>query len=339
MTVISSQASVWLRYTWPRRSAPGRRSAGSSRSRRVRSSASGVVARLSVSACSIGRSPPSAPGPSTERNHAPPLSGGSSCTTRRVLRAGPTTGRAQRSRRFDTSAPAATGASKPEPSRRVMKASATAAGVCELGGGAGSSSFPAASRTMASTTAPRTSRVVARASPGAVCTTAPGIAAVSSSSSLGSTRAGAQRTARSRLLPVGRLVPRRVGTTEPRATRRTASTATRPNHVTLAPTPARPRPPPTATSQPSDSSTGIDSAAARWPSGSTRSGWRLQPSFGPPMASRRSASWPLSAGGASGPAAQTTTTPASQLACRRTSPAGSAAAMAARGSATRVSRS
>ncbi len=105
--------------------------------------------------------------------------------------------------------------------------------------------------------------------------------------------------------------------------------------MTLAPTPVRPRPPPTATSQPSDSSTGIDSAAARAPVGSTTSGWRLQPSFGPPISSRRSASWPLSAGGASGPAAHTTTAPSSQLAWRRTSRAGSAAAIAATGSATR----
>ncbi len=179
-TVISSQASVWLRYTCPRRRPPGRSSAGSSRSRRVRSSASGVVARLSVSACSTGRRPPSAPGPSTERNQAPPLSGGSSWTTSRLLRAAPTTGRAQRSRRLETSAPAATGASKPEPSSRVMNASATAAGVCVVGGGAGSSSLPAASRTMASTTALRISRVVLRASLGASSAMAPGMAAVSS---------------------------------------------------------------------------------------------------------------------------------------------------------------
>ena len=38
----------------------------------------------------------------------------------------------------------------------------------------------------------------------------------------------------------------------PCATNRTAATATRPSHATLAPTPVRPNPPPTATSQPSD---------------------------------------------------------------------------------------
>ena len=62
------------------------------------------------------------------------------------------TGLAQRSSRLETSAPAATGASNAEPSSRVTKASATAAGRATCGGGAGSSSRAAASRTMASTT-------------------------------------------------------------------------------------------------------------------------------------------------------------------------------------------
>ena len=54
-----------------------------------------------------------------------------------------------------------------------------------------------------------------------------------------------------------------VGTMAPRATSRTAATATRPSQVTLEPTPSPPNPPPTATSHPSASATGMDSAAAR----------------------------------------------------------------------------
>ena len=62
----------------------------------------------------MGSSVPSAPGPSTERNHALPESGGSSWTTS-LDRTAPVTPLAHRSSRFDTSAPAATGASKRRP--------------------------------------------------------------------------------------------------------------------------------------------------------------------------------------------------------------------------------
>ena len=198
-----------------------------------------------------------------------------------------------------------------EPSSRVMNASATAAAVRVVGGGAGSSSRPAASVTMASTTAPSTSRVVARASAAASAVTGPGMAAASRSSSASSTSAGVQRTARSRVRPSGPLAAvQRRDDRAPGDEAHGRDGAPGPSQATLAPTPSRPSPPPTATSQPSDSSTGIDSAAARTPVGSGTPGCRLQPSAGPPMASSRSASSSLSAGAASGPAAHTTTWPA-----------------------------
>jgi hypothetical protein len=118
--------------------------------------------------------------------------------------------------------------------------------------------------------------------------------------------------------------------------------AARPNHATLAPTPSRPSPPPTATSQPRASPTGIARAAARAPDGSGTAGKGDQPTAGPPMASRRSDNSSAVAGSVPGPAAHTTTLPPPHDACSRTSPAGSAAAMAATAdelSPTLVSRS
>ena len=99
----------------------------------------------------MGSRPPSAPRPSTDRNQAPPESGGSSWTTRRE-RPAPVTGLTHRSRRLETSRPAATGATNADPSSRVMTASPTSAPVRTTGGGAGISTRPAASEAMASTT-------------------------------------------------------------------------------------------------------------------------------------------------------------------------------------------
>ena len=58
--------------------------------------------------------------------------------------------------------------------------------------------------------------------------TGPGMAAAIWAMSCSSTRAGTHCTARSIARPSGRLAPGRVGTTAPRATSRTAATATRP---------------------------------------------------------------------------------------------------------------
>ena len=309
------------------------------RSSRPRSSARGLVPWRSVRASSMGSRPPSAPGPSTDRNQALPLSGGSSWTTSRA-RPVAVTGRDQRSRRLATSAPAATGAAKVEPSRRVTTDSAAAATVRTTGGGAGSSSRPAASVAMALTTEPITSSVTARGSPPPSARTGPGMALDSSSTSAWSRSAGSQRTCRSATRPSGRRTLRTLGTSAPRATSRTAATATRPIQVTLEPTPSPPRPAPTATSQPSESATGMDRAAARSPVGSGTPRCCSQPTAGPPMPSSRSdrSSWP--AGGTSGPPAHTTTSPPDHDACSRTSPEGSGATSTAEaGSFVVVSRS
>ncbi len=183
-----------------------------------------------------------------------------------------------------------------------MKASATSPAVRTIGGGAGSSRRPAASLTMASTTAPSTALVVARAVAGARATTAPGMPAASASSSFSSTSAGAQPTDTSTPRPSAERLVRRVGTTAPAATSRTPRRATRPIHVTLGLTSSTALLPLTATSQPSDSRTGMASASARAPDGSRTSGCRLQPTAGPPTASSRSARSSLRGRGGAPPA-------------------------------------
>jgi hypothetical protein len=194
VTPMSSKASSWLRTTSPRRWPPGRLSTGRSRSRRTVSSARWRFDRPSTRATSRGTMRPSWPGPSTERNQAPPLSGGSSWTTRRAS-TGPRTGSAQRSRRSASGVARRAGAAKGVPFRLVTTASATSPGVRTTGGGAGSSRRPAASRTMASTVAPRTSRVRLRASVRSRAATGPGMARDRASSLARSTSAGAHATA------------------------------------------------------------------------------------------------------------------------------------------------
>ena len=123
-----------------------------------------------------------------------------------------------------------------DPSSLVVKASAIAAVVVVVGGGAGSSNRPAASLTMASTTTVMTAITVARGVAGASTATGPGMAAASWSSSASSTRAGSQVTDACCPRPSAARAVRRVGTTAPAVTRRTASNATRPSHSTLGPT-------------------------------------------------------------------------------------------------------
>ena len=120
----------------PAQLAPGRWRTGRRRSSRTSSSASGRDGPPSLSATSMGSSCPVAPGPSTERNHAPPASGGSSCTTRRGRRGDVTD--------FGTTAraggppdrPGPPGPGSVEPSSRVVNASATAAAVSWSSAGA-----------------------------------------------------------------------------------------------------------------------------------------------------------------------------------------------------------
>ena len=197
-----------------------------------------------------------------------------------------------------------------------------------MGGGAGSSRRPAASLTMASTTAPSTALVVARAAAGARATTAPGMPAASASSSFSSTSAGAQPTDTSTPRPSAERLVRRVGTTAPAATSRTPRRATRLIHVTLGLTSSTALLPLTATSQPSDSRTGMASASARAPDGNRTSGCRLQPTAGPPTASSRSARSSLVVEVVPRPPAQTTTCPADHEACSWTRPMTSASSSA-----------
>ncbi len=163
---------------------------------------------------------------------------------------------------------------------------------------------------MASTTAVMTAITVARGVAGASTTTGPGMAAASWSSSASSTRAGNQVTDASCPRPSAARAVRRVGTTAPAVTRRTASNATRPSHSTLGPTWSPCEPLPTSASHPRDSRTGMLSASARAPDGSGTSACRFHPTAGPPTASRRSARSSLVVETVPGPPAQTTTCPA-----------------------------
>ena len=93
---MRSHASSALRMTWPRRSPPGRSNTGSMRSRRAISASR--CARSDVDAaiaCSTEIGPPRDRGTFTATRHAPPSSGGSSCTISRSC--GSVTSRAQRS--------------------------------------------------------------------------------------------------------------------------------------------------------------------------------------------------------------------------------------------------
>jgi len=106
-----------------------------------------------------------------------------------------------------------------------------------------------------------------------------------------------------------RLDDRSDGTTAPCATCRTAAIATWPSQRTLAPTASLWSPAPTATSHPSASATGIDTASARTPFGRGTPRCTRQPNAGPPSASSRSANSSFVSDGPIAPAAQTTTTP------------------------------
>ena len=233
----------------------------------------------------------------------------------------------QRSTRLATSVPARVGTSNDEPSRRVRSVSAIVTGSRGSGGGAGRVRRPAASDTIALTMPPRTDSVIGRASARSSAVTGPGMAEASSSSSVVPSSAGDHRTESSRLSSSPCWRPRRrvrtVGTIEPSATRRMAHTATRPSQVTLLPRASSSWPPPTAASQPSASPTGRASAGAAPPLGRRTGGWLVQPLSSTPCSPSRCSSSSDDAGSVPGPAAHTTSRPAAQEACRRTSPADS----------------
>ncbi len=113
----------------PAEAARAGRSAGKRRSRRAscRRAISALVAGVDQRDLDRARRSPSGPGPSTERNQASPLSGGSSCTTRRPAGLA-VTGLAHRSSGADELGAGRAGGVEGEPSRRARKASATSAG-------------------------------------------------------------------------------------------------------------------------------------------------------------------------------------------------------------------
>ena len=160
---------------------------------------------------------------------------------------------------------------------RAINASLMSRTDVTVGGGAGSSIRSTLSRTMASTTAVITADVTAGPLPPSIAATVPGIAAASAAIAGPSVSAGRHRTSAFTSRLCGRCGTRRVGTIDPAAARRTPSSATWPSHSTPAPTPARPWPPPTATSHPSASFTGMASASARMPLGSWYAGMELPP--------------------------------------------------------------
>jgi len=189
-----------------------------------------------------------------------------------------------------------------------------------VGGCAFSSTRSAASLMIASTTALTTATVTVWPAVPSIATTVAGIAAASSSMAPRWRNAGSHRTDASMPLPSRRAVTRKPGTMAPCAARRTPSTAARPSHNRLAPTPAAAWPPPTATSQPSAPRIEMEMASACTPLGSRTPGWTCHPLGGPPTASSRSASASFGSGSVPRPAAHTTTRPSDHEACSCTSP-------------------
>ena len=222
----------------------------------------------------------------TDTSHTPAGPGASSCTTS-LGRDDDVTVRVQWSSALDTFAASTAGAWNGAPSIRAINASPRSVAVLALGGSAGSSMRSTLSLTIASTTAVITAVVVARPSPQPIAATVAGIAAASATIAGLSTSAGLHRTAASTSRPCGRCGTRRLGTIDPPTASRTPSIATCPSQSTLAPTPAWPWPPPSATSQPSASFTGIARRVGTHAAGQGDAGMVCQPSGGPPIASRR----------------------------------------------------
>ncbi len=329
MLVIRSQASSWLRMTWPRRlSLP--RCSGSYRPSRRSSSCLIVSLRLCLArdiAASTGSSFRRPSLASVRSSHASPESGGSSWTIS-CSREVPVTFLAHVCRPLETSAPYDAGASNVEPFSRPRTASATSDALRGWGGGAGTSTRPAASRQIASTKPSTMLRVTAR---GSFCfsrtATPVGRDRTRWVSSSWSISAGSQRTANDmRLFPPFLFLPLPLpplssdsfcscGTMRPSATRRTASAAARPIHVTLAPRLSSSAVEPSETSHPSVVCTGADTAGACAPNGSGTGSWASKVSVPVPASRSRWSTASSSSGSAFSAAAQATMRPSCQDSC------------------------
>ncbi len=179
VVVMNSHASSWLIASCPRRDAPTRSSAGSSRPSRCHSALSARLPPSARIATSIGTCVPLPDGAETDRIHTPPGSGGSSWIDQlrphrigdraRPLIDPPRQGCGQ-VRRWQRTAIHPCGRS---PCRRGRSRSSRSTAA------AGSSIRSMLSVTMASTAAVMTADVVARPSPPPTATTAPGIIAAS----------------------------------------------------------------------------------------------------------------------------------------------------------------
>ena len=293
VTVISSHASSWLRYTWPRRRAPARRSRAKIRSRRASSSARGLVSLPSARASSIGSSVPSAPGPSTERNQASPLSGGSSWTT--------SVGWRRRPARPPVDPLGHLGPG----GDRCLERRAVEAGDERLGDGGGGAGHRRRGRELELPAASQGDGVDHRAQH--VEGDGPGVGAgeggdraghgVGQAGDLGLVDQG-RRPADVQVHGLALRLPLAAEGGHDAALRDEADGGDRdPAEPGDAGADAvAPRPPPTATSQPSASSTGIDRASAWTPPGSETPACTAQPRLGPPSASSRSASSSLPGG-------------------------------------------
>ncbi len=211
---------------------------------------------------------------------------------------------------------------------RAMIVSARSTWVAARGGCAGRSSRSTLSCTIASTTASKIARTVARPSRLVNTETVGGMARASASIIVGSVAAATHRTRPSTERSSARPAVSSLGTIEPRAAIRTPSRATRLSHTRLAPRPSVSRCPLTATSQPKPSSTAIDNASAVTSRPNGMPGWTSQPCAGPPHSSNRVANASFGSGVAPRAPAHTMIRPFAHDACRATGSGGSCSSTA-----------
>ena len=316
---FASSAPTPLRCldTPDRGAAPARAAFGDNRSRRASLSATGRVDLVANRATSTSTSPRCLRVRVRTRTTPPLRSGGSSWTTS-LGRGGLVIDLVQRWRRSLTSAPAPAEATNLEPSSRVIMDSPTFAAVRTFGGGAGSSSIPAACVTTVCTTAPMNSVTSVRDATegGAMTWTGSGHdrrppvqRRVASSAARHRT---AMSTARSPRLVDAASAPQHLGRpVEPRPPPPSRATA-------RSRTPSPSSPPPTATSQPSASATGIETASARWPSGSSTPAVHAPAERGSTECLEPVGELVVVRGRPRGPAARTTISPSDHDACSGT---------------------
>ena len=310
VTVISSHASSWLRYTWPRRCPPGRQQRRAAAARGGPARRPRALGVLAVDQGHLDVEEQLPVGARAEHRQEPgvALVGRVELDDeRRPVRVDDGLGPALEPLRH-----LGAGGDGRLEGRAVETGDdglGHVGGVRVTGGGAGSSSRPAASLAMASTTAPSTSsvRVLGSALPRAVIGPGHGRGQAADGGLVDQGR----HPADVELEGVGvrpALAAEAAGRSGPGPPGARPSTATRPSQVTLAP---RPSPPCAAAhgDQPAERLVdGIDRASAWTPPGQRDAGVRpSSPWPGAPIASRRSASSSLSAGadaGAAGPHAR-----------------------------------